>query len=592
MGSVDAMARRIRMTLGSEECDLAICHVAVVDVQNCEIIPEATVLVGDGVILAVLQEQEIDGPIRAREVVDGRGRVLIPGLMDAHIHIESSMLTPERFAAAVLPLGTTRVVADPHEIANVAGVVGLQYMLDAAEGLPLHIHFALPSCVPCTPFEDAGAELTADDLRPFMHNPKVCSLGEVMNYPGVIACERELLAKISAAKASGLVVDGHCPLVQGRQLAAYVGSGVANDHESTTPEGMRRKIAAGMYIFIRHGSAASSLERLLPGVTAHNAHHCCLCTDDMHAGDILRNGHINNTLARAVALGLDAPTAVAMATLNPAMAYGLKNIGAVAPGFCADLCLVDNLKDFHVHMVWSAGRKVAQSGHLLVDLPIKAVPASICSSVYLTDFSEEKLHIVLPSRRARVIVLQPHSLRTRQKIMEIATKSDGTFLAGLNPGLCKIAVIARHKGCGRIGLGIMAGYAEKGSLLGGAIATTIAHDSHNIVVAGSDDGDMACAVRELSAMQGGIVLVRKRQVLVRLALPVGGLMSLADASEVARLNEAVKEAARAFSISEDVDPVVTLAFISLCVIPSLKLNTRGLFDVDNWRFVDIAPNGE
>ena len=508
MTQCDAMRRRIQMTLGHEECDLALYRVDMVDVFNCDIFHNVTVLIGDGVILAVLCDEVNEASLHAREIVDGKGGVLIPGLMDAHIHIESTMLTPERFAQAVLPFGTTRVVADPHEIANVAGVLGLEYMIEASEGLPVHIHFALPSCVPCTPFEDAGAELRADDLRAFMNHPRVSSLGEVMNFPGVIACDRDLLDKMSAARSADLVIDGHSPLAKGRELCAYVGCGVSNDHESSTREGMLRKIACGMNIFIRHGSAASSLERLLPFITPYNAHRCCLCTDDMHAGDILRHGHINYTLRKAVALGLHAPTAVSMATLNPAQAFGMKGVGAIAPGYIADLCLVDSLKDFNVQAVWVQGRKVAENGRLLREIERRPVPAAIYNSVHPAEVSEADFAIVLPEGRARVIALQPHSLVTEQKIMDVVTKSDGTFLTEKNLGLCKIAVIERHKRKGRIGLGILSGYAKEGKLLGGAIALTIAHDSHNIVVAGSSDADMVFAVRELCAMQGGIVLVR------------------------------------------------------------------------------------
>ena len=582
----DAMSRRIRMTLGEETCDLAVTHVHVVDVLNCDVIRDATVLVGEGVVLAVLSDIA-HHDICSRELVDGGGRFLIPGLTDAHIHIESTMLTPDRFAAAVLPLGTTRVVADPHEIANVAGIAGLRYMLDAGRRLPLHMHMALPSCVPCTPFEDAGATLTADELRPFMNDPSVCSLGEVMNYPGVMACDAGLLDKIEAAVTNGLVVDGHCPTLRDRQLAAYAGCGVGNDHECSTPEGMRAKIAAGMYVFIRHGSAASSLERLLPGVTPGNARRCCLCTDDMHAGDILRHGHVNHVVARAVALGLAAPVAVSMATLNPARAYGFNRVGAIAPGYCADFCLVDDLKDFHMAAVWCSGQKVAEQGRLLVDLPCVPVPETLCSSMHVEGFSEEKLRIPLQSRRARVISIQPGSLETEERVMDIATTGEGDFSSELNPGLCKIAVIERHKGIGRVGLGILAGYAKAGTKLGGAIATSISHDSHNIVVAGSNDADMAAAVRLVCAMKGGIALVRGGRAVAQQPLPVGGLMSPEDAVEVARLNERVNAAAAGLSVSEDVDPVVTLAFMSLCVIPSVKVSTKGLFDVDGWRFVDI-----
>ena len=581
-----SISDQIRLTLGQDICDLAITNVHVVDVLNCDVIRNATVLIADGIILAVLQKSD-PKEIAAREFMDACGRFLIPGLIDAHIHIESSMLTPDRFAAAVLPFGTTRIIADPHEIANVAGINGLRYMLDAGKDLPLHIHLALPSCVPCTPFEDSGAVLTAKDLLPLMADPRVVSLGEVMNYPGVMACDPELLAKIEAAVAHGLIVDGHCPTLRERELAAYAGSGVANDHECSTPEGLRAKIAAGLYVFIRHGSAASSLERLLPGVTSANAHRCCLCSDDIHAGDILRHGHINHVLARAVDLGIAAPQAVAMASLNPAQAYGLSKVGAIAPGFCADFCLVDDLKKFHVTTVWCAGQKVVDNGQLTSDLPHIPVPKALCASVHLEDFSEDKLKISIPSKRARVIQINPGSLETENCIFDIATTKDGLFSAELNPGLCKIAVIERHKGTGRVGLGILSGYAKKDTILGGAIATTISHDSHNIVVAGSNDLDMATAVRCVSSMNGGIALVRQGLVMASLALPVGGLMSPEDAVKVARLNEAIEKASCELSISEDVDPVVTLAFMTLCVIPKIKVNTKGLFDVDAWRFVPI-----
>lgn len=579
-------ARRIRMTLGKEDCDLAIVHVDVVDVFGCEVMEDSTVLVGDGVLLAVVPSSSLPSP-RAREVVDGKGRCLLPGLFDAHVHIESTMLTPGQFAAAVLPFGTTRVVADPHEIANVGGTEGLRYMFDAARGLPVDIRFALPSCVPCTPFEDAGAVLGAADLRPFLRDPQAASLGEVMNCPGVLACDGDLLAKVDEARGAGLAVDGHCPGLRGLPLAAYAGCGVGNDHECTTLEGMRARLRAGLYVFIRQGSAARSLETLVPGVTPHNARRCCLCTDDMHAGDILGQGHINRILARAVALGLPAPVAVAMASLNPSLAYGLSRTGAVAPGWAADLCLVEDLVAFRVAAVWRGGRKVAEEGRVLADVPSVPVPARLLASVHVGDLAPGCFRLPLPGRRARVIGLQPRSLVTRQEVMDVATTPAGDFDAALNPGLCKVAVVERHRGLGLVGLGILSGYAKEGALLGGAIATSIAHDSHNIVVAGSSDGDMAAAVRRVCAMQGGIALVRDGQVVADLPLPVAGLMSTQDAAAVAEGNGRIARAARLLAVSGDVDPVVTLSFMALCVIPSLKVNTRGLFDVDAFRFVRI-----
>ena len=578
-------ARRIRMALGEEACDLAIVHVNVVDVFGCEVLPSATALVGEGSVLAVVPDSEA-GRVRAREVVDGSGRFLIPGLMDAHLHIESTMLCPPQFASAVLPFGTTRVVADPHEIANVGGVEGLRYMIEAARNLPVRIHFALPSCVPCTPFEDAGATLTADDLRPFLADPQVCSLGEVMNFPWVFACDEDLLRKVDDARAAGRMVDGHCPGVRGRHMAAYAACGVGDDHETTSLEGMRARLRAGLYVFIRQGSAARSLETLIPGVTPHNARRCCFCTDDMHAGDILEHGHINHILAQAVALGLPAPVAVSMATLNPAQAFGMERVGAVAPGWRADLCLVDDLVAFHVARVWSAGREVARDGRLLAPIEAVPVPSRLLASVNMGDFSEARLRLPLPAGRARVIGLLPRSLVTESLVMDVAT-TDGCFDAARNPGLCKIAVIERHKGLGLVGVGILKGYAREGAQLGGAIATSIAHDSHNIVVAGSSDSDMASAARRVAAMGGGVAMARDGTIVAELALPLAGLMSLEGARAVADGNERLAQAARGFAVSDDLDPVVTLSFMSLCVIPSLKVNTRGLFDVDRFGFVRI-----
>ncbi|MBQ7606639.1 MAG: adenine deaminase [Desulfovibrionaceae bacterium] len=582
----DHIERRIRMTLNQEPCDLAITNARVVDVFNCDIIPHATVRIGDGVILSV--DTQANTKANARTVVDANDHYLIPGLFDAHIHIESTMLTPEHFAAAVLPFGTTRVVADPHEIANIAGTEALTYMLYASKNLPLSIHFALPSCVPCTPFEDAGATLAADDLIAFMQNERVISLGEVMNYPGVLACDSQMLAKIAAATAHHLAIDGHCPLARGQELAAYIGCGVCNDHECSTPEGLRLKLAAGIFIFLRIGSAVNALSKLVPAITPFNARRCCLCTDDMHAGDIMQHGHINVILRQAVELGLPAPLAVSMATINPAQAYGLSRVGAIAPGFIADCCLVQDLTNFAVSAVWCSGKHVVQDGKLTIEIPRQPVPEKLCSSIHLAPFSDDMFTIPVHRKRVRIIVLKPHTLVTEEAIRPVAATENGLFSAAANPGLCTLAVLDRHNASGRIGLGILQGYAKPGTVLGGALATSIAHDSHNIVVAGSSEEDMKTAVQEVCAMQGGIAVVQNGCVLARLALPVGGIMSTEDAKRVAQGNEEINAAARRLNVCDDVDPVITLAFMSLCVIPAIKLNTRGLFDVNSWKFVDLC----
>lgn len=589
--SVSVLQRRVAMALGREACDLALTHADVVDVFGREVLKNRTVLVGDGHVLAVLPDI-CSTELKAKTVVDCQGRVLMPGLMDAHVHIESTLMAPEEFARAVLACGTTCVVADPHEIANVAGAAGIQYMLDASENLPVRVLVALPSCVPCTPFEDAGAILNAADLEPLMRHERVCSLGEVMNYPGLLAGDPDLLAKVSAAHALGKTVNGHCPGLTSRELDAYAGCGIGDDHEEVSPECLREHVQAGMYVFIREGSAARGLNRMITAVTPENAHRFCFCTDDLHAEDILEKGHINAILAGAVRLGLPAATAVAMATLHPAQCFNLKKTGAVAPGYRADLVLMEDLCDFRPLKVWSAGQLVRDEKGVL---PVRAsvpVPECILRSMHLGVFDLASLKLAVPSKRARVIGLLPHSLMTEAKIMDIDVDADGCFDPALNPGLCKIAVVERHKGLGLTGLGILDGYTKQGAMLGGALATSISHDSHNIVTAGSNDADMLLAVRTVAEMGGGIALVREGAVVASLKLPVGGLMTQEGATRVARDLTAINSAARSYAVSDDVDPVVTLSFMALCVIPSLKMNTRGLFDVTTFSFVPVDAGKE
>lgn len=581
-----ALSRAVDQVLGRKSCDLALVHACVVDVFGRTLLPDRTVLVAGDRILAVVPSRDLPEP-RADQVVDCQGRPLIPGLMDAHVHIESSLMTPEAFARAVLACGTTRVVADPHEIANVSGTAGLSYMLAAGEGLPVTIHVALPSCVPCTPFEDAGAVLTAEDLAPFWRHERVCSLGEVMNCPGVLAGDRDLLAKVADARAAGRRVDGHCPGLTGLSLQAYAGCGIGNDHEETDPEKIAEHIQAGLSVFVREGSAARSLSKVLPAVTEANAQCFCFCTDDLHAEDILGRGHINAVLAKAVRLGLPAPTAVAMASLNTARCFGFDRVGAVAPGWLADLVLLEDLTDFRVAKVWCAGVCVHdESGTVPFRNPLP-VPEEILGSVHLAPLQPGCLRIPLPSGRARIIRVQPHDLCTGQAVEKVALDAEGCFSAKDNPGLCKIAVFERHKALGLCGLGILRGYAREGALLGGALATSISHDSHNIVVAGSSDSDMLLAVEALRDCGGGIALVKDGELAARLELPVAGLMTQADASEVARRLGAIQQAASDLAVSGDVDPVMTLSFMALCVIPSLRVHTRGLFDAERFQFVSV-----
>ncbi len=572
---LEQLQHRVAMAAGREPADLLITNARFLDVFSGELRRE-DVAIGAGVIIGF-------GPRDARESFDAEGKILLPGLIDAHIHIESSMLSPARFAELALPRGTTCVVADPHEIANVAGKEGIRYFLECARCLPLGIRLAIPSCVPAAPFEDAGAELLAEDIKAFLCEPETVSLGEMMNFPGVMGGDREVMEKILAAQEAGIGVDGHAPGVLGRGLDAYTVTGIGNTHECPSREDALENLARGAYVFIREGSAAKNLKQLLPCVTPINARRFALCTDDRHAEDLIREGHMDHILRLAVAAGLPPVQAVTMCTLNAAEAFGLKGKGAIAPGRDADLVLVDDMQTFTVRRTWVGGRLAAMDGHVIQ--PLRGPDASaLCHSVRTAPLKAHDLELVIPSGKARVIRLSPGSLLTYSLVCDVACDSAGRFMPEKNPELCQIAVIERHKASGKIGLGLLAGY----GLRGGAIACTIAHDSHNIVVAGDSLEAMHAAVEELIRIQGGCAVCRGSQVAGSLPLPIGGLMSGDDPKSVsqtlAKLNSLAHEALR---IPQDVDPFVTLSFMALPVIPSIKLTARGLFDVDRFTFTNV-----
>ena len=564
------------MATGRTPADFRIDNVRIVDVFSGEI-REGSVSVGQGRILGF-------GALEAREVVDGRGAFLLPGFIDGHVHIESSMLCPARFAELVLPFGTTTVMADPHEIANVKGMDGIRYMLEASRDLPLDVRVMLPSCVPALPGEDAGAVLRAGDIAPLLADDKVGGLAEMMNVPGLVAGDDDVLDKLERTLAAGKVIDGHSPMVSKETLDVCAALGVSTDHECTTVEEMEERIARGMYVLLREGSASRDLLHLLPGLTPANQRRCLFCTDDRQPSDIIERGHIVNNVRMAVRFGLDPVSAVRMATLNAAECYGLRDRGGIAPGRRADLVLVEDLKDFRVISCWAGGELVAQNGSMLRSLPMRD-PGDLCASVSVAPLPERPFSVYVPSGRARVIGLRPHSLITECLLRSVETGPDGEVELARNPGLLKIAVLERHHATGKMGVGLLDG---RYGLRNGAIATTIAHDSHNIVVAGDSEADMLAAVREVERLQGGIVMVSEGRVLAELPLPVGGLMSERPAAEVsARLNELLELASSHYHIWEGADAFMTLSFLALPVIPSIKLTARGLFDVERFTFVDV-----
>ncbi len=573
------LKRMTDMAAGREPADLLIVNARVLDVFTGEIV-ESAVSVGGGRFLGF-------SGIPARETLDARGAWLLPGLIDAHIHIESSMASPSRFAELVMPRGTTTVIADPHEIANVLGQDIIRYMIESGRHLPLTIYVSLPSCVPATPFEDAGAVLDRAALEPFINDPSVSGIGEVMHFPGVIAGDPDMLSKILLGLHAGKTVDGHAPGVLGRDLDAYLVTGIRTAHECTTVEELQENLRRGCYVLIREGSAARNLAGLLPGISPAASRRCAFCSDDQHIGDILRRGHMDNHLRQAVQMGMDPVQAVTMCTLNAAECFGLHRKGAIAPGRDADFLLVEDLVDFRAWRVYARGRLVAENGQMLAkpDRSPEIGNSGPCGTMHVAPLDAAAFELRIPTGRARVIGVLPGAIATRHETRDVVTDARGLFHCAENPDLCKIAVVERHRATGRMGIGLLSGY----GLRGGAVAASIAHDSHNIVVAGDNDADLLLAVRELIRMGGGVIMTRNGAVSARLPLPVAGLLTDEDPAETGRiLAEMIARAHAELGIPADVDPFMTLSFMALPVIPELKLTARGLFDVRNFVFVDLA----
>ena len=564
--------------------DQAIINARVLDVFTGDLSPK-TVLV-DGGRISGFADAAADP--EATTVFDARGGVLLPGLIDSHVHIESSMLSPAGFAALVLPFGTTTVIADPHEMANVAGLKAMEGLIEACRALPLSVKIMVPSCVPALPFEDAGATIDAGETEALLKRPEIFGLGEMMNVPGLIGEDEEPNRKAACARLCGKPIDGHAPLLTGAGLEAYAAKGVLTDHECTTREELRERISLGMYVAIREGSLARNLLALVEGLTPDESRRCTFCTDDRHAADTLRRGHVNGMLAMAVKAGLAPLDAVRMATLNTAQCYSMHDRGAIAPGRRADFVLVEDLVDFKPLAVWTEGRLVARDGELAIERPAQ-LPGFLADTVRIAPVTAETFAFKAPSRFSRMIGLLPHSLITEEKIVRVATEPDGTVLLKRNPGLVKVAVVERHKATGRTGVSLLE---PRYGLRNGAIATSISHDSHNIVVAGDDEGDMAEAVKCVERMQGGIAMVHKGEVLGALPLPVAGLMSDKSPQETAEAVARLIELAHGhFGITKESDAFMTLSFLALPVIPYLKLTTKGLFDVTKFAFVpnDAGP---
>ena len=574
MLSNDQIKEMILAARGDLAPDLVLKNARIVNVFTKEI-ESGDVAIKDGYIVGI-------GKFDGEEEIDVGGRIICPGLIDGHIHIESSMISPSEFAGAVAPHGTTAVIADPHEIANVAGDEGIRYMLEASEGLPVDIFFMLPSCVPATPLDESGAELSADVLEPFYKEERVAGLAELMNSFGTVRADEEIIRKIQGANSYGKRIDGHAPFLTGKDLNAYITAGVRSDHECSSAEEAIEKLKLGQYIMIREGTAARNLEALLPLFDDKYCDRCMLVTDDKHGSDLIDNGHIDYIIRKAIRAGKDPLNAIKMATLNAAMYFGLKDRGAIAPGYIADIIVLSDLEEFTVEKVFKNGRLTVDGGKNVRAIKSPSIDKEkyprVFNSFNLREIKPSDLEIRDEGTKKRVIKVIPGQILTEELIMESSSKQ-----AEPDKDIIKLAVIERHKGTGHTGVGFVSGYGLKK----GAIASSVAHDSHNLIVAGCTDDDMALAANTVRENGGGLAVVCDGKVLSSLPLPIGGLMCEMNVNEVEDILRVMKEQARQLGVNEGIDPFMTLAFTALPVIPKLRLLTQGVVDVDKQSYVPV-----
>lgn len=580
-----AFTERISAACGRKKAELVLKHAKIINVFT-ESIEDGDVAVEDGVIVGI---GEYDG---VREI-DVHGCYVAPGLIDGHIHLESSMASPEEFARMVVPHGTAAVITDPHEIANVAGTAGIRYMLEATEGLALDVYFMMPSCVPSTGLDEAGAVLRASDLEAFYDNPRVLGLAEMMNSYGVVARDPECVEKLEVTRNHGKLIDGHAPMLSGKGLNAYITAGVQSDHECSTFEEAKEKFARGQWIMVRQGTAAKNLEKLMPMFEAPYYQRAMLVTDDKHAGELGRDGHIDSIIRKAVGYGADPVKAVKMGSLNAAEYFGLKGMGAVAPGYQADLVIFEDLKDFQVKQVYRRGRLVAEAGNMVAELAERKdvakvwdeeIQSRVFHSFHMKPIEKRDLELPKTGSKVRVIDLMDHELTTRERIEEFKQ------VPGLAPGvdlekdIVKVAVFERHRGTGHVGLGFLGNYGLKR----GAVATSVGHDSHNLVVAGVCDEDMIAAGNRVLENEGGLAIAVDGEIVGDLPLTVAGLMSDLSVEEADRKLEEMKTKLGELGIRDGIDGFMTLAFVSLPVIPAIRVNTLGVVDVERQEIIDAV----
>ncbi|MGP4079932.1 adenine deaminase [Pseudalkalibacillus sp. R45] len=567
----------IAIANGETPADTVIKNGQIIDVFNLEIIKGDLAIV-DGMFVGI-------GTYKGEQIIDAENRYICPSFIDGHVHIESSMVTPAEFSKVVLPHGVTTVITDPHEIANVSGTDGINFMLDNSKNIPLDVYFMLPSCVPATSVENSGAELTASDLEPFYNHPKVLGLAEVMDYPSLRTAADSIIDKITMTSNYSMQMDGHLAGLDPDAINVYKAAGIRTDHECNTVEDAKERLRRGMYLLIREGSVAKDLKSLIPVVNHNNARRCLFCTDDKHLDDLIKEGSIDHNVRLAIEYGLGPLTAIQMASLNAAECYGLKQKGAIAPGYEADFLLLDDLCSINIKEVYKSGQLVAREGvYASTHLKEKDPGPMLQKTVRIPELNKKDLQIPIgTAKTANIIEIIPNQLTTNH-IKETVDVENSFFVPSIERDQQKLVVIERHKKTGNAGSGIVKGFGLKD----GAIATTIAHDSHNIVATGTNDTDILRAVHELELMNGGLVLIRKGEVIASLPLTIAGLMSDQGFHTVETSLLQVKHALGVLGFQGGFNPFLTLSFLTLPVIPALKMTDSGLFDVISFQHIEVS----
>ena len=568
------LIKLIDVAAGRKKADLVLKNAKIVDVFQAKILT-GDIAISDGYIAG------IGGSYQGVEERNYTGKYVAPGFIEAHIHIESSYVSPEEFSRVFIPRGTTTILADPHEIVNVAGLKGLDYMVNAAKNAKMDIRYMMPPCVPATNFETSGADLYADDMEDALKTGEVDGLAELMNFPGVINADDKMIDEILMAKKYGARIDGHAPQVVGKDLNAYIAAGPANDHECSTLEEAEERLARGMYLLLREGSVTQDLRKLLPIVNTANSRRCLLSGDDVQAKTAINKGHLDNSIRICIDEGLNPITAIQMATLNPAEYCGLNDRGAIAPGRRADMVVFESLEDFAVEETYILGEKLSQGNEYLGEVNYYPID-SVESSMHVKDFTREKLQLHLNSDKVRAIGVVPGEVLTTEEHVTVRRDGDGNFVYNDQEDVTKIVVVERHHNTGNVNVNLLSGYGIKA----GAIAISIGHDSHNIIATGTNDDDIFMAVNELIKQEGGAVVVKDEKVISRMELKIAGLMCNLPAEKMIAQQDALDEAVHEeLGVPDNVNPVMTLSFMPLAVIPKLKITDKGLVDVEKNAFV-------